>query len=246
MSARNLPENVAAAIRKCWRDGVVEEFATDESYFQEVHARFERDLRKIRGASLIWQTENVESGGDWDDDWDDEEDEPALREDWQSYHAFFLAADGKEFQFEDETVGVEEADDPEEKECIETTYPGEGWVGFAVFICLAVPVAFMNLCSYSQYEDGSASTPDPESFLSAEMSGERVDASQSYRESLGEKGFQKLEVLRGKIALVLEKHRIQLLDNSVLNLHVPRLKADGDVFLEEPLRVLHAFFFRGV
>jgi hypothetical protein len=36
------------------------------------------------------------------------------------------------------------------------------------------------------------------------------------------------------------------LDNAVLDLRVPGLKASEDVFLEGPLRVQDAFFFRGV
>jgi hypothetical protein len=45
---------------------------------------------------------------------------------------------------------------------------------------------------------------------------------------------------------MLAKHRIRILDNAVLNLRVPGLKATEDVFLEEPLRVQDCFFFRGV
>jgi hypothetical protein len=37
--------------------GVIEEFAADESYFRGISARLERDLRKIPGALLLWQTE---------------------------------------------------------------------------------------------------------------------------------------------------------------------------------------------
>jgi hypothetical protein len=36
------------------------------------------------------------------------------------------------------------------------------------------------------------------------------------------------------------------LDRPVLDLRVPGLKADEEVFLEAPLRVQDAFFFRGV
>jgi hypothetical protein len=58
--------------------------------------------------------------------------------------------------------------------------------------------------------------------------------------------FQKLEELRGAIASILADHRIHVLDEPVLNRHVPGLKASPDVFLEEPLRVRDVFFFRGV
>jgi hypothetical protein len=54
------------------------------------------------------------------------------------------------------------------------------------------------------------------------------------------------KVLRAQIASTLAKRRIRVLDRTVLNLRVPGLKASEDVFLEGPLRVLDAFFFRGV
>jgi hypothetical protein len=67
-AASQIPKPVATAIKKCWPDGVVAEFETDESYFQEIHPRLERDLRNIRGAALLWQTEEPENGASWDED----------------------------------------------------------------------------------------------------------------------------------------------------------------------------------
>jgi hypothetical protein len=243
MGASQIPKDVADAIRKCWPVGIVEEFATDESYFHQIQSRLGWDLRKIRGASLLWQTEEEESGSGWVHDWEDEEPPPSNQ--WQSYHLFFLAPDGKEFRFEDETDGMAEPKGPEE-EWMETTYPGQGWIGCAVGICLAARFAVINLCCHSRYEDGSISIPDVESFIFSDETGERVDTDRHYREILSEKAFQKLEDLRGRIAAVLQRHRIQVLDKSVLDLPVPGLKAGDEIFLEEPLRVRDAFFFRGV
>jgi hypothetical protein len=152
----------------------------------------------------------------------------------------------EEFRFDDETGGMEEPEDPEQEVGTETTYPGEGWTGCAVGICLATPYAVINLSSYSRYEDGTISTPDVESFIYTDKANERVDTDQYHRELLTPHAFQKLEELRGAIASILADHRIQVLDEHVLNWHVPDLKARPDVFLEEPLRVRDAFFFRGV
>jgi hypothetical protein len=242
-AASQIPKPVAAAIKKCWPDGVVAEFETDESYFQEIHPRLERDLRNIRGAALLWQTEEPENGASWDED--SREDEPAPSEGWQSYHLFFVAPDGKEFHFEDETEGGEEPEDPEEEEGTGTT-AGEGWIGCAVGICLAAPFAALHLDRFSRYEDGSAWLPDVESLLVSDETDERVDSDRYYREILSGKAFQRLEDLRGQIAAVLVQHRIEVLDKSVLDLRVPRLRPSKEVFLEEPLRVRDAFFFRGV
>ena len=148
---------MAAAIKQCWPNGVVDKFATGESYFHDVRLRLERDLRNLRGASLLWQTEEEEISARWDDD---QNDEPLPSDQWQSYHVFFLAPDRQEFHFEDETAGMEEPEDPEQDTRTETAYPGEGWIGCAVGICLAAPYAVINLCSYSRYEDGTMSIPD--------------------------------------------------------------------------------------
>jgi hypothetical protein len=243
-AASQIPKRVATAIKKCWPDGVVEEFDTDESYFHEIHPRLERDLRNIHGAALLWQTEKQESGASWNDD---QEDEPPPSEDWQSYHLFFLAPDGKEeFHFEDETEGMEEPGDPEGEDWTETTYPGEGWIGCAVGICLAARFAAINLDCFSQYEDGSRSLPDVESFIFSDETNERLDTNQHYRDILSETAFQQLEELRRKIVAVLAKHCIQVLDKSVLDLRVPSLAASKEVFLQESLCVRNAFFFRGV
>jgi hypothetical protein len=82
MGASQIPKDVADAIRKCWPVGIVEEFATDESYFHQIQSRLGWDLRKIRGASLLWQTEEEESGSGWVHDWEDEEPPPSNQ--WQS------------------------------------------------------------------------------------------------------------------------------------------------------------------
>jgi hypothetical protein len=108
IGASQIPRAVAAAIKTCWPNGVVEEFATDESYFHDTRPTLERDLRNIRGASLLWETEEDDSSG-WDEDADGL---PRASEDWQSYCVFFLAPDGKAFHFEYETDEMEEPEEP--------------------------------------------------------------------------------------------------------------------------------------
>ena len=51
--------------------------------------------------------------------------------------------------------------------------------------------------------------------------------------------------LRSQIAAVLKKYRIVLLDQSILDLPVDGLSPGEAVYLEEPVRVVDAFFFRG-
>ncbi|MPY91371.1 MAG: hypothetical protein GEU99_26110 [Luteitalea sp.] len=106
--------------------------------------------------------------------------------------------------------------------------------------------AVINLCSYAQSEDGSISSPDVESFIYSSETGERIDTVQYHQERLSREAFQKLEALGRKIASILVKHRIGVLEEPVLNLPVPALEASEDLFLEAPLRVRDAFFFRGM
>ena len=97
--ASRIPPEVAAAIRRCWPDGIVGEFGTDESCFHAIQARVERDLRNIRGATLRWRTECTHP-----DARSDEDPELPFPDEWQSYYVFFLTPDGEAFHFEDETT----------------------------------------------------------------------------------------------------------------------------------------------
>src|SRR5262245_52489784 len=102
-----IPQDLAAAIKRCWPRGVVEEFSIDESYFDEIRDHIERDLRNVSGASLVWQTERA---GDASSDDDDPEEPPFQDFEWQSYHVSFVSPNGDEFRFEAATIG----DDPED------------------------------------------------------------------------------------------------------------------------------------
>jgi len=201
---RAIPKGVAAAIKKCWPDGVVEQFSTDESYFHRIRLSLAADLARIHVAALLWHTQERERyGADWDDD--------------------------------------PEAEDPVEINC-----RGEGRYGCSVGISLVARFAFIILGGYSRFEDGSEILPDIDSCIVSGETNELVDPETVCREALNDKVFQKLETLRGEIAAVLRKPCIQVLEKPVLDLTVPRLKTDPEVFLEAPLRVRDAFFFRGI
>src|SRR6516165_10879929 len=103
MAARPIPAKLAARISKCWPDGIIEEFDTDESYFHEKRWPLEQDLRKIQGGSLLCQTETQEPDSSDDDGGDLP---PPGCNEFQSYHVFFLAPDDPEFHFEDETEAL--------------------------------------------------------------------------------------------------------------------------------------------
>ncbi len=245
MGSNEIPKSVLAAIKKRWPGGVIEEFEVEAAYFGSIRRALERDLRSICGANLQWQTEEKESYASWDDDEEDWQDEP-LDEPWCSYHLFFLVPHGVEFRFEDETEGMNYDEETGETASSGEICPGEGWIGCVVGICLGARIAAVTLDSYSQFEDGSRHCPDiGPSMFSVETS-QPIDPFEHYSELLGEDTFGKLEQLREKIGGVLEKHRIRVLQPSVLDLPVPDLTASEEVFLQPPVRVRDAFFFRGV
>jgi len=244
VDAQQIPEGIAAGIAECWPDGVIEEFDTDESYFHDIHAKLERDLRKIPGASLLWQTEAEDDSANWDDDDDDEP--PPFSPEFQSYHVFFLAPQGSEFEFETETESPEEPVDPD-SELVAVTYPGKGWYGCSLVVSLATPFAAVEFADYAEFEDGSNSTPDPGNFAHSVATGEPVDVTASFRKAVGDGAFRKLENLSARIVKALAKHGVVVLDQAILDLPVPDLKSDSEVLLEgKQLTVEDAFFFRGV
>src|ERR1035441_6846814 len=126
------------------------------------------------------------------------------------------------------------------------TCPGRGRYGCGVAVSLATPFAAIRSSEYAHFEDGSTWTPDPGEGAYSDEKGEPVDLAASYREAVGENAFAKLENLRARIAKVLAKHGVVVLDQAILDLPAPELKADSEVFMNKTLSVRDAFFFRGV
>ena len=112
-------------------------------------------------------------------------------------------------------------------------------------MCLAAPVALVDFSDRALYEDGSSSGPDIEQCIVSGKSGERVTPEDCYRNVFGAEAFEKIETLRAKVVAVLRKRGLAVLDEWVLGLPVPGLTAGKEVFVEKPIRVRDAFFFRG-
>src|SRR2546422_192591 len=199
-SVVEIPRELVAAIKRSWPRDVVEEFDTDESYFHEIRHQIERDLRRISGVSLVWQTEDVDRGA-----CDDEDEALPSYSEWQSCHVFFVSPEGDEFRFEDETIGEDPGDGTE------TAFSGEGRFGISLTISLAAPVAAIGVSSYSHYEDGGYTIPDPMSSLHMnEETGIVISANEYFRDCLGQEMFQKLEILREQITSIVALRHISV------------------------------------
>ncbi|HVN04476.1 MAG TPA: hypothetical protein VMT86_08675 [Bryobacteraceae bacterium] len=225
MEPSPISDALAAVIEECWPDGVIAEFDTSESYFNDVYDALEHELSSMYGASLLWQTAA---------------DEDAER-DWQSYHTFFVSPRGSEFEFETETEVEEEPDG----EPAHVTYPGKGYYGCTVAVSLAAPVAAVLLSELAEFDDGSISPPDPGDVACSDETGEPVDPLASYQQALGEAAFAKLDGLRNRIAAILAKHELQIIGQDELDVLLPEMGVDDAVNLEPPVTVRDAFFFHG-
>jgi hypothetical protein len=231
MQARTVPQDVADAIAESWPDGVVEEFDSDESYFYDIREDLERDLMRIRGVGEWWQTPEYYFDYNLDDDG-----ELTAGREFESYRMYFLGSKGDKFTFNTDIDSLEIAEeDPFEEVTVKVA--GHGWYGCGITISLVSPFAVLNFAEFVEFEDGSE--PLIETFACSMKEAAQV-------KELGPAERAKLEKLRSAIARVLKMHHLTLLDPDILDVPVPDLKADEDVFLEPPLVVADAFFFRGV
>jgi hypothetical protein len=251
----DLREDVREAVERAWPGGVVEmAFDADESWFQDVYSKLASAIRRIKGAQLAHERE-PESEPVWFDS-DHEEYPPLDFEPSRSYHLFFVCPEGEAFQYETEIESIGEPDwyadeddrDEDESELPMETVAGSGRTGWAVAVSLVAPFAVITLSDMETYEDGSFSEPTIESQGFTETF-QRIDPEAAFLKSKGERAFQKLLKLRGRICNILDKLGIGVLPEAEWRKPVPGLRADSGVFAGaagEPLRVLDALFFEGL
>ena len=129
------------------------------------------------------------------------------------------------------------------------TMPGRGRTGWSVAVSLIAPFAAIALSDYTVFEDGSVSEPAIERFA-VDDDGSPINPEDHFRKVCGRGLFQKLEKLRTRIVGILEKHGVTVLPETEWRKEVPWLRSDGDALLgdavNQPVRVLDAFFFAGV
>lgn len=247
----DLWEDVREAIERAWPDGVVEmAFDSDESWFRDVYPKLASALRRIKGAQLAHERE-PEPESVWFDHPDDDEYPPDDPEPSRSYHLFFVCPEGDAFHYETKIEGIAEPywdGDEDESELPVETVAGRGRTGLAVAVSLIAPFAVINLSDTETYEDGSFSEPTIESHGFSET-GQRIDPEAEFLKSKGERAFQTLLKLRGRICGILDKQGIGVLSAAEWGKPVPWLRAGEEVFAGaagEPVRVLDALFFEGM
>ncbi|MGD0776493.1 MAG: hypothetical protein ABSC05_27070 [Candidatus Solibacter sp.] len=249
-----LRPDVVAAIERAWPDGVIEmSFDTEESWFCDAHSRLARAFQRLDGARLLYERE-AELAPEWTDA--DDEDSPSDYEMSRSYHLFFLSPGDDAFTFESSTeteVEPEFDGDFEGQEFVGdtqmVTVPGEGRTGWSVAVSLIAPFAAIALSDYTVFEDGSVSEPAIERFA-VDDDGSPINPEDHFQEVCGRGLFQKLEKLRTCIVGILEKQGVTVLPEAEWRKEVPWLRGDGDALagdaVNQPVRVLDAFFFEGV
>jgi len=247
----DLREDVREAIERAWPDGVVEmAIDSEESWFRDVYPKLASAIRRIKGAHLAHERES-EPLPVWFDHSDDDEYPPDDPEPSRSYHLFFVCPEGDAFHYETEIEGIAEPHwdgDEDESELPGETVAGSGRTGLAVAVSLIAPFAVINLSDMETYEDGSFSEPTIESHRFSET-GQRIDPEAEFLKSEGDRAFQTLLKLRGRICDILDKQGIDVLSAAEWSKPVPELRADEEVFAGaagEPVRVLDALFFEGL
>src|ERR1019366_10151679 len=129
------------------------------------------------------------------------------------------------------------------------TMPGQGHTGWSVAVSLIAPFAAITLSDYTVFEDGSVSEPAIER-LTVDDDGNQIHPEDHFRAFHGQRLFQELDKLRSRIAGILEKHGVTVLPETEWRKEVPWLRGDGEALVgdavNQPIRVLDAFFFEGV
>jgi hypothetical protein len=247
----DLREDVREAIERAWPDGVVEMgFDSDESYFWDVYPKLAAAVGRIKGAQLVHERE-PQGRPIWFDDSDPEEDPPDDQERSRSYHLFFVCPEGETFSYEAEIETLAEpggTEDAGENDLPMEAVAGKGRTGWSVAVSLLAPFAVITLGDMETFEDGSTSEPSVESWGFTEME-HRIDPEAEFRKLKGERAFEILLKLRGRICDILDRYGIGVLPEEEWRKPVPWLRADEEVLVGstgEPLRVLDALVFEGL
>jgi len=146
---RELPVDIAHAIRQAWPGGIINMPNTDEAPFRDTYPKLKARLSRIPGSTMVYECE-PDGGPQWNEGSDPEDDSAEWREGPRSYYRIFLSPDDEPFRFETDTM---EPDD----EGIERRVPGYGRIGCVVGISLIAPFAIVTLGEMEEFESGSRS-----------------------------------------------------------------------------------------
>jgi hypothetical protein len=240
----SLRADVAAAIRKAYPEHIVDMSAVyEESYFDDVCDKVRAKLSKVCGAEILY-ARAPQGGPRWDEGSDPDEDPPDWSEDSYSYHLFFLALRGEQYQFEGQIAGE---DIPEgEDEPVLMTVPTVGRIGCSIGISLIAPFAVIQFNQMEHAETGSYTIPEIDCTI-FNLDGTEVDLDEYFAELFEETGVRTLHALRDELTQILRSLGIAALPVEELRKGVPRLKADPENPLaatEGAVTVQEAFFFQ--
>ncbi len=237
----DLPQHIAAAIRRAWPDGVIDMPGdSDDAPFWEVSPRLTAALSHIPGGAVFYERE-PRGGPRWGETSNPDEDPPDWHAESRSYCLFFVSSIDERLTFATDTI------EPDE-EGVEQRVHGEGRIGYAVAISLVAPFAAVTLHQMEVFENGSQSEPDVEPYLFS-LDGRKLDPEDHYRELVDEAGFTVLRNLRAEIVRVLGECGVAVIPEEDLDRPVRWLRASEDVVVGltgEPITVRNAFFFRDV
>ncbi|MGE5344195.1 MAG: hypothetical protein ACM3SY_22235 [Candidatus Omnitrophota bacterium] len=262
-------KDILEAMDKAFPDDVIRIDSPDGSYLVPIIDQLREKLSEIKSVDFCyerdWQgndfqsfksegeeeideeiEDEVDEEGEGEEDEAETDDELDESEDHDesyysaSYHLFFFALDGEQYQYKCE---AEFDDDDSEQPALVN---GTGTLGCSIGVSLLGPYAVVKVDSIEFYEDDSHSLPDitPAFYDTNE---EAMDDETEYRDMIGNEAMKGVDALREEIENILKSFKIKVLPEEELNKNVPWLTAGEDMFIEpgHPVTVKDALFFSG-
>lgn len=163
-----------------------------------------------------------------------------------SYHLFFLALQGDQYEYECQAEDLDEKGNT-------VFVNGVGVVGCCVAVSLLAPFALVTPASMEIYDDDSCTFPDID--LHYINSNKETNHLEDYIDAnftglLEKEDIQGLNDLMNRVATVLDAHGVSLLPPDEGDKPVSWLKPAEDVFIEVPedenITLKEALFYRGI
>jgi hypothetical protein len=241
----SLDRDLLGVIRSAFPDGVVESVPDpEECFLAEILGETRNRLSRVEGTRLLYERPPCPEPR-WSEGTDSDEDPPEFTEFASSYHLFFVARSGRQFELEIET------ETPDEDDILQVV-GGRLQVGYCVAVSLIAPLAIIRTSEMESYEDGTEALPDIEE-TRFRMDGSPLPSEVYLSELLGQREIDELKELRGRIETVLRSLGIAVLSDEEARRPLPWLRTGegtirvgmgGGPFDREEVRVLDALFFR--
>lgn len=240
-----LGKNVAAALRETYAGGLVSADIVFKkgSYLDGVCAPLRARLAEIDGTEVLWERP-PQGGPQWKKGRDPDTNPPDWHEEPSSYHLFFVALQGEEYEYEGELPELQDVEGGVEP--IEVSVSTVGRIGCIAAVSRVAPFAVVRLRDMEFTANGWNTDPDLGCTI-FNLDGSAMDMDEYFGEMFEDEGVKALHRLRDKIAKVLGAFDIEVLSDEELSKGVSGLRAEPEIVVgaqNGELTVEKALFFR--